>query len=127
MAVLTYRCLFHFSGGTLIGTMLRQTVPPAQPCMFVWEALCTASVLLTMHCSGKTSSVTVSMSVASGPESQRGKVICNAPHRLAAPEALAMEPQSRVLLEQSYLALADAKPARGLLVDSKTGVVHVQC
>lgn len=36
--------------------------------------------------------------------------------RLAAAEAMAMDPQSRLLLEQTTLALEDAKPAVGSLM-----------
>ena len=32
-----------------------------------------------------------------------------------------MDPQSRLLLEQTHLALTDAAPATGSLVDTKTG------
>ena len=32
-----------------------------------------------------------------------------------------MDPQQRVLLEQVHLALADARPATGSLLDTKTG------
>ena len=41
--------------------------------------------------------------------------------RLATSEALALDPQSRILLEQAHLALADARPATGNLPDTKTG------
>jgi acyl transferase domain-containing protein len=41
--------------------------------------------------------------------------------RLAASEALSLDPQSRILLEQTHLALADARPFTGSLLDTKTG------
>ena len=37
-----------------------------------------------------------------------------------------MDPQNRILLEQTFLALQDAQPATGPLADTKTGV-YVGC
>eukprot|EP00887_Chlorella_sp_A99_P003342 scaffold26.g3342.t1 len=46
--------------------------------------------------------------------------------RLASSEALALDPQARQLLEQAHLALADARPATGNLLETNTGV-YVGC
>jgi hypothetical protein len=43
---------------------------------------------------------------------------------LAVKEALAMEPQCRLLLEETYMALMKAEPATGVLLDSLTGELH---
>lgn len=47
-------------------------------------------------------------------------------YRLSASEAQGMDPQNRILLEQSALALEDASASVGSFADSKTGV-YVGC
>ena len=46
--------------------------------------------------------------------------------RLSGMEGQTMDPQNRILLEQTHLALQDAKPSVGSLTDTKTGV-YVGC
>ena len=53
----------------------------------------------------------------------RPNASCIRASRLAAAEALSMDPQSRLLLEQTHLALTDAMPATGSLLDTKTGAL----
>ena len=59
---------------------------------------------------------------------QRGKITCvSAMRRLSASEAQGMDPQNRVLLEQSAVALTDAAACVGAgLGGTKTGV-YVGC